>query len=265
MRRLKSCTKLLIFVAWIAFASSLALAQTDKTAPMAADAHPSFEVATIKLSDPDAHNQNTQWNARHIRMQNATVKGLIWFAYAVHYKQIANDPPWLDTEHYDIDGIPDKEGTASLPQYQEMIQKLLADRFGLKFHREKHELPVYAITLAKGGSKLTKSTHDPNSFPSDYGDRHGNWQGRIFENVTIADFALDMQSFLDRPIVDQTGLTGKFDFSLHWTPDNVEATDPNAPPGLFTAIQEQLGLKLEPVKAPADVIVIDHVDRPSAN
>jgi len=260
-----SLSRLSLLAALAVLALSPAFGQSSTPTPMPADAHPSFEVATIKPSDPDARNQNTQWNSHHIRMQNATVKGLIWFAYGVHYKQISNDPEWLDKDHYDIDGIPDKEGQASLRQYQEMIQKLLADRFSLKFHREKRELPVYAITLAKGGSKLTKSTRDPNGLPNDYGDRQGNWQGRRFENVSIADFALDMQDMMDRPIVDQTGLTGKYDFALHWTPDNVELTDPNAPPGLFTAMQEQLGLKFEPVKAPVDVIVIDHVDRPSAN
>jgi uncharacterized protein (TIGR03435 family) len=266
MRSFLSRKTIWLLAALMAFAFSTAFAQTD-TAPMAADAHPSFDVATIKLSAPDTRGgENFRMNGRHIRIENATVKNLITFAYAIHDKQIANDPEWLDKDHYDIEGVPDKEGMASLEQYQEMIQKLLATRFGLKFHREKHELSVYAITVAKGGPKLTKSTGGPNAPPEANGDRHPGQQGMVFKNASMGHFALVMQDFFaDRPLVDRTGLTGKYDFSLHWTPDNIVATDPNAPPGLFTAVQEQLGLKLEPVKAPIDVLIIDHVDRPSAN
>jgi uncharacterized protein (TIGR03435 family) len=102
--------------------------------------------------------------------------------------------------------------------------------------------------------------------PSQDADQHGTELDMKFKNMSMADFGFCMQFFLDRPIVDQTGLAGKYDFNLKWSFDETEASsNPNAAPGLFTAVQEQLGLKLEAVKAPADVIVIDHVERPSAN
>jgi uncharacterized protein (TIGR03435 family) len=146
-----------------------------------------------------------------------------------------------------------------------MYQKLLADRFNLKLHREKRGLSVYAITVAKNGPKLAKSLGDPKGLP----DQTGNWNGALngirFTNNSMGDFALMMDYLLDKPVVDQTGLAGKFDFFLRWTSEEAQVSDPNAPPGLFTAIQEQLGLKLEPVKAPADVLVIDQVEKPSAN
>ncbi len=239
-----------------------AFAQTDTTPPMAAGAHPSFEVATVKPSDPNDRNQGFHVNGHRIYAENMTMNALISFAYAVHPKQIVGGPAWFGTDRYDIGGLPDIAGEPSLRQEQEMFQKILADRFALKLHREKRELSVYAVTVAKGGSKLAKSADDPNGQPESDGNGRGRWK---FENASMSDFTLVMQADLDRPIVDQTGLTGKYDFALHWTPDNVEAPDPDAPPGLFTAIQEQLGLKFEPVKAPADVLVIDHVEKPSAN
>jgi uncharacterized protein (TIGR03435 family) len=143
-----------------------------------------------------------------------------------------------------------------------MVRKLMADRFQLKFHYEKRELPVYLLTVAKGGPKLKKG--DPNE-PAGLGGGPGNLGAT---NATMADLAeLLAHGFLDRPVIDQTGLAGKFDLRLTWTPDEMQAAtqSADAPPGLFTAIQEQLGLKLVSTKAPADVIVIDHVEKPSAN
>jgi uncharacterized protein (TIGR03435 family) len=141
----------------------------------------------------------------------------------------------------------------NLPQLQVMIQKLLADRFQLKLLREKREPPVYAITLAKGGAKLAKSAGDPNGSP----DQTGNLRGTVkFTNKSMSDFALGMQEFLEKPVVDQTGLVGRFDFVLNWAPENAQTTDTNEPPGIFTALQEQLGLKIESAKAPVDVLVL---------
>jgi uncharacterized protein (TIGR03435 family) len=185
------------------------------------------------------------------------------FAYAIHPKQIVDGPVWLETQRYDIVGQADVEGYANLRQIQEMLQKLLASRFNLKFHREKRELSIYAITLAKGGPKLTKHLEASNGLPTQSGSPSSG--GRRFTNNSMSDFALGMQSFLDRPVVDQTGLVGRFDFVLSWTPDDSNTDPENPAPGLFTAVQEQLGLKLEPVKGPADVYVIDHVEKPSEN
>jgi uncharacterized protein (TIGR03435 family) len=145
-----------------------------------------------------------------------------------------------------------------------MLQKLLADRFGLKFHRDKRELSVYAIQIAKGGPKL-KPAANPDAGADQEGNGHGTEQTVIFTSNGIADFIRNEQFFVDRPLVDQTRLTGRYDFSLRYTFDEAKSTDPNAPPGIFTAVQEQLGLKFQPTKASTDVFVIDHVEPPSAN
>jgi uncharacterized protein (TIGR03435 family) len=164
-----------------------------------------------------------------------------------------------------------------MSQMQKMFRKLLADRFNLTVHSEKRDLSVYALSLAKGGPKIDKSQ----------GDQNGRGSTRITHltpelitlkatNASIEDFMREMQMLLDKPMVDQTGLAGRFDFTLQWAPDESQlsavgvhaapSTDsPNAQPGLFTAIQEQLGLRLEAVKAPAAVVVIDKIEEPTAN
>jgi bla regulator protein blaR1 len=148
-----------------------------------------------------------------------------------------------------------------------MIQSLLADRFQLTFHRDKRELSVYAIRIAKSGSRMARSDSDPHGLP---GFTIGRRELR-FRNTTMAEFASILQgagSIVDRPVVDQTGLVStRYDFDLKWTPDTSQPPPDNAdaPPGFFTAFQEQLGLKLEPIKAPVEVLVIDHVERPSEN
>jgi uncharacterized protein (TIGR03435 family) len=233
-------------------------------ARMAADAHPAFEVATIKLHDPNSHRQGFNFEGSRYVVRNESVGSLIMFAYAIHPKQIAGGPEWVGTDRYDIEGKPDAAGEPSLKQQQEMLQKLLAERFGLKIKRDKRELPVYAITVAKGGPKL-KAAADPNAEADQDGEGHGTETTQIYTSATMKDFAMGMNFFMDRPVVDQTGLTGKYDFRVRYTYDEVRATDPNAPPGMFTAIQDQLGLKLQPVKTATDVLVIDHVDRPSEN
>jgi uncharacterized protein (TIGR03435 family) len=149
-----------------------------------------------------------------------------------------------------------------------MVQKLLVDRCQLKFHHEQRELSVYAITVASGGPKMTKSTAAPTENQAFFFRGLGDLTVR---NMNMADFASWMQSgVMDKPVVDQTGLKDRYDFELKWTPDDSQfaqfrgavnvtppaTTDPNAPPSLYTASQEQLGLKFD---------VIDHVEKPSAN
>lgn len=232
---------------------------------MAANAHPSFEVATIRPADPNKTNGNFIVGGHRLVIEGQTVNDLISFAYAVHRKQIVDGPAWLETERFDIDGQADQPGVANLHQVQGMLQELLKDRFNLKLHREKRNLPIYAITLAKGGPKLTPSAANAYGLPTQSGHGHGGQQQRKFTNNSMSDFALGMQNYMDRPVVNETGLSGRYDFTLRWTPDNVPTNEPGAPPGIFTAIQEQLGLKLEATKGPADVLVIDHIEKPSAN
>lgn len=232
--------------------------------PIAADAHPSFAVATIKPHDPDSHHQGFNAIGDRFYIRDQGITGLMMFAYSLDQHQIAGLPEWTGTARYDIEGTVDTPGEPSLRQQQEMLQKLLAERFQLKFHKDKRELSAYAIQIAKGGPRLTAAAN-PDAQPDQEGDGHGTEMTQVYTSASMADFVLGMQFFLDRPIVNQTGLTGRYDFKLRYTYDVANTTDPNAPPGLFTAVQEQLGLKFEPVKAPVDVYVIDQIERPSAN
>jgi uncharacterized protein (TIGR03435 family) len=235
---------------------------------------PGYEVATIKLSNPDERGGGFTLQGRHLVARNFTVEGLITLAYNLHETQLIGGPDWMKTDHFDLDVLPDHEGLPSLEQARGIVRKLLADRFALKFHEETKELSVYVLSGAKTGPKFAKSSSDPSSPPG-----MGGPPGRMMmRNGTMAEFAMVMQGVLDRPVVDQTGLKDRYDFTLRWTPDesqyggripppnsgdNSAAAD--APPPLFTAIQEQLGLKLDAMKAPAKVMVIDSVAKPTAN
>jgi len=234
---------------------------------MPADADPSFEVATVKLSSPDERGSSMRTQGRRLDIKNQTIHNMLAFAYGIHTKQIVDEPGWLATDRYDVDGIIDTEGQPSLKQMQRIVQKMLADRFALRFHDETRELSVYALRVARDGPKLTRSKGDPNLLGDENDQNHNGVVTQSITNMSMTDFTLIMQYFVDRPIVDQTGLTGKWDLKWTWTTDEsrLPADAVNPPPGLFTAIQEQLGLKLEAVKAPAEVFVIDRIDRPSPN
>src|SRR5579871_1083936 len=245
-----------------------------KLPPMAADANPSFEVATIKPSKPDQPGKMFGVRAARFKTINTTLSDLISFAYDVQAKQVIGGPDWMATEKFDIDAQPDTPGSPNRVQLRTMVQKLLADRFQLKFHRDKKELSAYVLTVAKSGSKLKKSDGDPNGLPALFFRGLGVL---TVQNATMADFSQLMQSaVLDRPVVDQTGLAGKWNFLLKWTPDEsqfggmgIKVPPPSdaadAPPPLFTAIQEQIGLKLDAGKASVEVLVLDHVEKPSEN
>ena len=242
---------------------------------MAANANPVFEVATIKPSDPSRPGKLFSIRGTEVITINTTVDDLITFAYNVHVRQVTGAPGWVESDKFDITGKPEGGGLPNLNQFKVMIQKLLADRFQLTFHHDKKELTVYAITVGKNGAKLTKS-ESAGTVPALLFQGLGNLPGR---NATMEEFAGVMQgAVLDRPVVDQTGLTGRFDFHLQWTPDETQfaalrgpGPPPTPPagteiyPDLFTAIQQQLGLKLVSTKAPTDVMVIDHVEKPSGN
>jgi uncharacterized protein (TIGR03435 family) len=242
--------------------------------PMAADSPAVFEVATIKLSNPDVPGKLFTIKGRQFMTINTTLNDLMGFAYRLHPAQFSGAPDWANSVKYDITGQPEAQGQPNERQLRAMVQKLLEDRFKLSVHRDTRELSVYALTVAKDGPKLTKNETNPNGLPSLLFKGLGVLPAR---NASMADLASVMQSaVLDRPVVDRTALAGRFDFSLTWTPDDSQfrgmgaripapSNDPNAPPSLFTAIQEQLGLRLESTKAPVEVLVIDSVERPSEN
>ena len=245
---------------------------------MAADANPGFDVATIKPSQPGTQGKGVTYRGTHFIAINTNMNDLIAFAYGLHAKQIIGAPEWFGTDAFDIDGVPDTPGRPNLKQMQNMVQKLLGDRCALKFHHEQKELSVYAVRVAGGGPKMSETTAGPNDLEG-FGFR--GLGDLVARNLTMAGFATWMQAtVMDRPVVDQTGLKDKYDFTLKWTPDDSQfgqmrsavaampkpaGDSPNAPPSLYTAVQEQLGLKIEATKAPDDVIVIDHVEKPSPN
>jgi uncharacterized protein (TIGR03435 family) len=241
--------------------------------PMVADADPSFEVATVKPSQPDRPGKMFGVQGSHFRTINTTLTDLITFAYGVQQKQVVGAPAWMDTDKWDIEAQPDVPGAPNRKQVTTMVQKLLADRFQLKFHRDEKELSAYVLTVGKDGSKMTKSDSE-NQLPGLFFRGLGVL---TVQNATMDDFAQLMQSaVLDRPVVDQTALAGKWNFLLKWTPDESQfgglgmkvppPTDAaDAPPPLFTAIQEQIGLKLDAGRANVKVLVIDKAEKPSAN
>jgi uncharacterized protein (TIGR03435 family) len=244
--------------------------------PMAADANLSFEVATIKPSNPETPGQSIlvgRGGGNLFTTTNTTLNDLMTFAYGVHVTQILSGPSWLASERFDVMGKPEQAGIPNATQLRTMVRKLLVERFSLAFHNEKRELSAYTITVAKNGPKLAKN--ESGGILPGFGGRGPGAIG--VRNTTMAEFADFLQArVLERPVVDQTGLSGRFDFTLEWRPETLQsaATGPNAPqlppevesrPNLFTAIQEQIGLKLEAGRVPVDVFVIDRVQKPSEN
>lgn len=241
---------------------------------MPPDAKPKYDVVTVKPSDPSKPGKLFTIRGRQVLTINTTVSDLITFGYSLQTKQIINAPSWMD-EKFDVDGVPDIEGQPNEQQMRLLIANALEQRFGLKFHTEQRAMTAYALSVAKGGPKLTV-TAAPEGGPGNFlfgglGDLHTS-------NLSMKEFCHGMQeAVMDKPVVDQTGLTGRYDFNLKWTPDQSQfasfgahipppdPNDTNAPPSLFTALQEQLGLKMESTKANVDVMVIDHIDKPSAN
>jgi uncharacterized protein (TIGR03435 family) len=206
-----------------------------------------------------------------------TLNALVAAAYSLTPRAISGGPAWTDADRYDILASTPGEVQPNLDEQMAMLRKLLADRFQLSFHREPKELPVYAITVAKGGSKLKPSTAPSGTLPELINFIYPEEKGGVHvmlpaRNATMIQFAAMMQrTVLDRAVVDQTRLTGTYDFDLEWTPDesqfggslprSVESTKPS----LFAAMQEQLGLRLEATKGPISALVIDWVERPSEN
>lgn len=213
-----------------------------------------FEVASIKPSPPGQRG-TTFYDPTPNRFEfdNTTIRNLIAYAYAVPALQITGASGWLATDPYDILAKP--EGAVSDERVREMVQNMLAERLNLKVHEEQKEMPVFALVVARGGSRLEKSaTTDQPIARVGYG--HLSGQHLTMENLTNM-----LAGQVERPVIDNTGLDGQYDFRLQWTPEE----SPDNGPSIFSAIQEQLGLKLESQRAPQDIVVIDHVERPSAN
>ena len=256
-------------------ASGSTTASPASAATPAATVSPEFEAATIKpVKEPAPNRMHDSEEGRRFLTRYTSLSDLIVMAYELDRRQVAGGPAWIASDEFDVDAVGDGIGKQDGNQmvWQEMLQRLLADRFKLTSHWEDRELSSYELVVAKGGPKLKAA--DANG-QSNKGCRGlGNC---FFIKVPLSEFSRFMGFVvLDKPVVDKTGLAGEFDITLKWTPDETQfasmgvhvpppVDNPNAPPELFTAIQEQLGLKLEVRKTMTKVLVIDHVERPTEN
>jgi len=223
-------------------------------ATLTLSAQTAFEVASVRLTPPGSIG-NTYLSppgAASFTATNVTLDLLIEIAYGVDENQILKAPLWVGSQHYDVSVKPEGPGGLTYAQLKQPLQQLLEQRFGLGVHRENKEVDGYALVIAKGGPKLKPSTGDSG---------HKKFilpNGIRFDHTLIATFAAALARPTGRPVVDKTGLSGDFDIDLKYAPE--KAADSSLP-SIFTALQEQLGLKLESAKVPFEMLVIDHVNR----
>ena len=256
----------------------LALIQLPRAQPAPDEA--AFDVAVIRPTttrDVMGSSHSHIWSAptdSHLKAQNVTTLMLIQNAFNVPEMRIEGGPPWINTKKFDLEaesGPALDEKLRKLPsdqareQKRRMLQALLADRFALKVHEETRTLPIYTLVVAKGGPKFQPSQKDGTTINS-----NGN-NGNVTMTVQGSDHTLrllaeQLSRSIERIVVDKTGLDGRFDLTLKWVSDDITArSDAPAGPSLFTALQEQLGLKLEPDKGPVTILVVDHLGPPSEN
>jgi uncharacterized protein (TIGR03435 family) len=253
---------------------------------------PAFEVASIKPNKSGEMRMGIRFKPDGITMEGVTPQLILTQAFHVEDDRIVGAPSWVQSDRFDIEAKVAPEDAPKLDklkpvQRMEMLQPLLEDRFSLKFHHETREMPVYVLEVAKGGSKLKQA--EPEGADGNGGrsmPKMMMWIGNLKANGAQMDMLVrGLSGQVGRTIIDKTGLTGKYDFNLHFTPENMPPSGPGPGPGpdgghsggdappptdttgpdIFTAVQEQLGLKLVPEKGPVDVVVIDHIDRPSPN
>ena len=244
---------------------------------MAADADPSFEVATIKPNDSGATSmQGLNVGGRNFRTRASSLADLISFSYQLQIKQIVNLPDWATKDRYDIDATIQPEGAPNPAQVRTMIQKLLADRFALKFHKEKREMSAYVMTIGKDGKKFA-ATEMKGPLPGIGMRPTPSGLAFMIRNADMGEFTAFLQVLvLDRPVVDRTGLTDHYDLTFTFTPDDslfnghppplpAKTDSTEAAPNFFEALTKSTGLKLDAQKAPVDVLAVDHAQKPSAN
>jgi uncharacterized protein (TIGR03435 family) len=221
-----------------------------------------FEVAVIRPTSADM-NTGTSFNVfegGRLRITNEPVKLLIRVAFQLQNSQIVGGPSWLDTDRYDIEAKTGRPERITPGQLSPLMQNLLAERFHLRFHRETREMAVGALMVAKGGPRLKAKVEGEGAAMNTSGGP-GTSQ-LIATGVSMELLAGYVANRLGRVVVDRTGLSDSYDFTLDWSPD--PPPDSKAPT-LITALQEQLGLRLERQKAPVEVLVIDGIERPSQN
>jgi uncharacterized protein (TIGR03435 family) len=244
---------------------------------------PTYDVASIKPSK--ASDETTLlFRPGAFSAKGMTLKSLLKEAYGIQDDQISGAPKWVSSQTYDIEAKVDGVDAATLEklsedQFKGMFRSFLRDRFQLKVHWETKELPVLALVVAKGGPKLQQAKpgdtypdgiKGPDGKPAGHAGMLMWGRGRLTgQGIPIGNLVPPLTQELGRIVEDKTGLTGNYDIELRWTtddasPDSRSASD-SPGPSLFTAMQEQLGLKLESQKAPVQVLLIDHVEQPAPN
>jgi len=224
----------------------------------------SIEVAVVKPHPAAVMHNNFEFSKDRFVLEDQPILKMIAFAYALNPRQVVGAPGWVSEEHWDMSGKTNLTEDATLPQEQAIIRQLLVERFGLRFHKDKREMPVYALRVVKDQPKLPVAAN-PAAQPLEVTDGHDWVRTENYRSSTMEYFLTIKQLFMDRPLVDQTGLTGRYDFELTYSYGDTPSMDADAPPPMFTAMKEQLGLKFEPVKASVEVMVVDHIAKPTAN
>ncbi|MGD0741078.1 MAG: TIGR03435 family protein [Terracidiphilus sp.] len=247
----------------------------QQQAPAPRPSFDAFDAATIKPVDPGPKG------GRYIIMQGAdtflaknyTLELLIAAAYELNPRMILSAPSWAESIHYDIVARTPGEVRPTHEEQMQMLRSLLADRFKLTFHRQQKVLSIYELEVDKDSPRMKPSAEAPDDLPKVISTVYPDHMTLPARNVNMGDFASLLQrSVLDRPVVDKTALTGRFDFDLTWAQDATQfggevpaaPSDATSPP-LFIAIREQLGLRLEATKGPVEVLVIDSAQPPSPN
>jgi uncharacterized protein (TIGR03435 family) len=243
---------------------------------------PAYDVVSIKPNKTGSGRTSIDTNNGNFIASNITLKTLILIAYNLKEGQLIDLPKWAESSHFDIQAKvlePDKKVFDALTDEQAgaMLQPILADRFQLKFHHETKALPVYELVVVKDGpkfkeSKISGDQKSANGMGAGSMSSHNSSTNGVMTSTTsavaipIASLTAMLSTQLQRIVVDKTGLTGKYDLELVWTRDDSSNTTSDATGvSVFTALQEQLGLKLQPSKSPVETIVIDHLELPSEN
>jgi uncharacterized protein (TIGR03435 family) len=234
-----------------------------------------FEVAAIKPTNPDNRDLRLRQTNGLFVASGYTLQRLIAFAYDLELFQVSAGPAWSASDRYDITAKKERDPRLAKPDDDRYrARALLADRFNLSIHRESKELPIYALVVEKNGSKLQLAK--PPIGSSGVSGHGGSGRTQLmFTDSPISLLVHELSRRLGRPVVDYTGLSAHYDFKLEWTSDESRpalasidsaiASPDSSGPSIFTALQEQLGLKLEAEKGPVEIIVIDRADRPSEN
>jgi len=276
-QRLACAAALFMLATAIPFCRSQA-GQTVPAAPAdpAPNISPEFDVAVIRPNPGDTTGHSHIWSSAsdgNFMAQNVTAIELIRYAYGMPETRISGGPGWMRAAKFDLEAKSDPaidvqlRGLDSAPareQKQHMLQALLADRLALKVHQETRELPIYELVVARGGPRFQPSKINGTTI------NNGNANITVAgSDHTVALLAEQLSRALGRVVVDKTGLDGRYELTLKWSTDEV-AAGPGGPsadagPSIFTAIQEQLGLRLESGKGPVPILVVDHLERPSEN